>query len=262
MEADGRFDLALFLGGPVRLVTWIDDMPGYVGGADYASATVFDLAPGDHLTGVSRVESGLDIDVLGLSPFDGRFRVNVFDAAGRDLTRRPDGYSGFTAYRSPLRICNLPAGEIFLSLTPLDDRAHWLSQFYDRRDSLAVADPITVPPDGQVGQATVTLVTGGRIRGRLFGPDGEPADGWVVLRVYAAAEPNTILMDLNAWDVSYDRDTGDYAINQLRDGDYKVRGRIHDGPWRYWPGVVTFEEAGVVTIADLGEVTGIDLILP
>jgi hypothetical protein len=262
VTTDGQFDLGLLLGGPVRLVVMIANMPGYVGGADFASATVFDLEPGEQVTGISHVESGLEIDIVGLWPLGVYQHIHIFDAAGRDLTRRPEGYTGFSNFGSPLQICNLPAGEIFVSLTPSDSRALWLPQFYDRQDSLAVADPITVPPDGQVGRTTVTLVTGGRIHGRVLGPDGEPASGSFYLRVYQADDPDTVVAGIASYDGSFDRDTGDYAINQLRNGDYKVRGLAYGGTWIYWPGVVSFEDAGVVTIENLGEVTGIDLTLP
>jgi hypothetical protein len=262
VTADGRFDLALLLGGPLRLVVMSDQIPGYIGGADFASATVFDLEPGEQVIGISYVESGLEIDIVGLSPLGVYHQIHIFDAAGRDLTRHPNGYTGFGNFSSPLQICNLPAGEVFVSLTPSNSRALWLPQFYDRQDSLAVADPITVPPDGQVGRATVTLVTGGQIHGRVLGPDGEPASSGFHLWVYPADDPNTVVSGITSFDGSFDSDTGDYDINGLRNGVYKVRGGAYGGTWIYWPGVVSFEDAGVITIENLGEVTGIDLTLP
>jgi len=262
VAADGSFDLPLLLGGPVRLVVWVEAVPAYVGGVDLASATVFDLASGEHLTGISRVESGLELEFAGYSPFDGSYTIRIYDAAGHDLTRRPDGGGGINQNDRVVALCNLPAGEVFVSVTPNNNRALWMPQFYDRRDSLAVADPIVVPPDGQVVPAMITLVNGGCIRGRLLGGDGLPPAGGFELRVYRAHDPEPMLEGLGSWDVSYDAETGAYAIHQLPNGAYKVRGRLSYGLWRYWPGVESFEEAGVVTIANLGEVTGIDLTFP
>jgi hypothetical protein len=262
VDADGQFAVDLLQGGPVKIVVWIGSMPGYVGGADLASATVYDLAPGDRVTGISRVESGLDIDFAGFSPFDAYYLVRIFDATGRDLTVSPSGMSGFNAYSNFLQLSNLTAGDVFLSLAPSNSRAAWLPQFYDRRDSLAAADPIAVPPDGQVGRLTVTFVTGGRIRGHILGADGEPVSRSFDVQLFAASDSSAYVGDYASWNLDYDHATGAYVLTQLRNGDYKLRARLHASPWRYWPGAESFADAGVVTIENLGEVTGIDLALP
>jgi hypothetical protein len=262
VEPDGQFDAAVLLGGPAKIVIWIDDMPSYVGGPDYDSATIYYLEPGDHVTGISRIESGLTLAVDGLVPLSSYYVVHIFDAAGHDLTRRPTGATGITGYGYRLPISNLTPGMVLVSLAPTSDSAYWLPQFYDRRETLAEADPILVPPDGGIAPVAVALVLGGRIRGHILGPDGEVATRNFDLQLFLAADPDSVVADYDPWDVDYDHQTGAYVIRRLPDGDYKLRARLHASPWRYWPGVESFADAGVITIENLGEVTGIDLTLP
>lgn len=262
-DDDGAFDISLLLGGEARLVTWIDNVPGYFGGPDFESATVFDLRPGGHIAGVERVESALSIDLHGLSLAEPSYRVRLYDADGRDLTRRPNGNSGLSGQGPSFRCSNLLPGTVYLSLTPTNGFALWSSQFYDGGRTLAEADPILIPSGGGIAQIEMTVHEGGRISGRILNDSQEIGWSSIYFEVYLADSPDeAVISRINYWDIPYSFSTGAFVINQLHDGAYKFRARIGNHDWRYWPDADNFSDAGIITITDHGEVTGIDLTLP
>ncbi len=264
-DDDGDFDVRLLGGGTVQLLVAIAGVPGYVGGVDLASATVFDLATGEHRTGVTHVESGLELAFVGdADPDQLQFRYDVYDGTGRVVTRFPNNTSSLQGSTNPLRIPNLPPGEVYLRVVPASLSMTWMPQFYDRRDSLAAADPVTVPAGGQIVQATMTLERGGRIFGRLFTVDGMPCPPWQVdIRLHASDDPSSYLLRYTTdWLDFYDWDTGEYVLTQIPDGAYKVRARHSVGLFGWYPGEEAWDDAGVVVIENHADVTLDDWRLP
>lgn len=260
-ENDGSFAAHLLAGGPLRLVVRIQDTWGYIGGCDLASATVFDLASGEQRTGIAHVESGLELTFAG--DYDAAqpgVYYDVYDNAGRHLLST---YS-LEADANPLRIANLPPGEVRVAVRPAGLLATWQRQYFDRRESLAAADPVTVPAGGQIAQATMILERGGRLRGRLFDTHGEPfSEESLEFCVYASDDSGApIEIYRSYWGSVYDAESGEYVLNQFADGAYKLRARHVDGLFRWYPGVLAWDDAGVIVIEDHAEVVLEDWLLP
>ena len=135
-------------------------------GTDFDSATIFDFETGDAVTGITHVESGLECVLTGVLDGYGA-HVTVYDD-------QRDYLATLWSEGDTLRISNLRPGPVYLSMRPGSGASLWLPQYFDRRDSLAVADPVLIPPDGQIAHGAVTLVTGGRIRGRVLDTMGRP----------------------------------------------------------------------------------------
>jgi hypothetical protein len=263
-EADGSFDVRLLAGGSLQLVVEIGGVPGYVGGVDLATATVFDLALGEQRTGIDHVESGLELSFQDCPDADLAYYFDIYDASGRVLNRLPGSSQRSYGSTNPARIPNLPPGVVYVYLARANTMATWLPQFYDRRDSLAIADPVTVPPGGQIGQATVTLERGGRILGRLFGVGGVPCPPYEVgLRVYSTDDStNPVIWYYAMWDDFYDFETGSYVVNGLPDGAYKLSARHSGGLSHWYPDGVDWDRAGVVVIENHADVVLDDWRLP
>ncbi len=244
---DGSYAFQFLAGGPVRLRVRIDDVNRWIGGNDAETATVFALETGGAIAGISYVESGLDCRLTGETDIWGAF-AELYDDQGRSLgwTRS----SGDT-----LRVSNLPPGNVYLHLRPRTSLALWLEQYYDRRDSLAVADPIAIPPDGQIADAVAVLVRGGRIRGRILDVIGLPPRWYdLAMNLHAPGDSLAAIRGCYFYPDTYDEVTGDYVINQVPDGDYKLRARVKD-VWTWWPHHASFAGGGTVTIENHAEVT-------
>jgi hypothetical protein len=256
---DGAFILEFLTGTTFLLAISSDDIWSYYGGSDLPSATRFELAPGGQIEGLSHVESGLEVVIQGL-PAEGSYhRIELFTAAGRNLGHAPDG-DGYipSSPDSSFQFSNLPAGEIYLSVTPAGSGLDWLPQFFDRRETFAEADPIAIPPAGQIGSVTVSVVTGGQIRGRIHGLDGSPPDLTSFrLELHRADSPHAPTRVLGPWDVFYNSTTGDYRLNRLADGDYKLH-LLLNGYWTWWPAADTWDDATAISILDHGTVEGVD----
>jgi hypothetical protein len=255
--ADGSFEVRLLAGGPLKILVSTQDMTGYVGGFDLDSATLFDVATGEHRTGIAHAESGLELTLAGdYDPTQPDVRFEVFDSAGHRLLNRPD--SGYThvVNVNPLRICNLPPGEVRIAVRPYDMMPIWRGQYFDRRESLETADPVTVPAGGQIVQTTMTVERGASLRGHLLAADGDPfPQPRVEVNVYAADDNGTpIAYYPSHLEGLYNTGSGEYVLNQLPGGAYKLRARYDYGEYSWYPGVLSSDDAGVVVVEDHAEV--------
>ena len=256
---DGTFVLRFLAGAEFRLAIRSDEIWGFLGGSDLDSATEFILAPG-------WPDRGPLARGVGTGGRDRRLAgPNVLSPCYPLRRSGPESPSG-TGRGGPCRFVDRHRPPVFhiaprgsyLSITPEWDATDWLPQFYDRREALAEADPILVPPAGQIGSVAVTVVTGGRIRGRLHGQDGSPPDiSTFRLDVHAADNPLVPLRVLDYWDVNYSLATGDYRLNRLLDGDYKLH-LLLNGYWIWWPAADTWDDATAIAIVDNCTVEGVD----
>lgn len=244
--ADGSFAVALLAGASVRLRVRIGGMYQWLGGADENSATVFDVATGQSLAGIDHVESGLECVMSG-DLDDRRVYGNLYDGQGRNLV-------GSFGENDTLRFSNLPPGPVYLRLMAPND-APWLTQYFDRRDSLAVADPIVIPPDGQIAHVVPVLVPGGRIRGRILDVLGlPPSRQGLEFGVVAAEDSLTVVQEYYPYASLYDEVTGEFNLNQIPDGTFRLRARTKQ-LWSWWPHAASFAGGGTVTVADHAEVS-------
>ncbi len=254
-DPSGRFALRLLAAGIFRLEVRIGGISRWIGGDDFNSATAYPVAPGESVEGISHVESGLEcvFSPDGLPPTY-LYEVYLVDEYGINLP--------VNAFGGPVRVANLAPGTVSLRLSTWDRRATWLPQFWDRKPSLRTADPIVIPGGGGVAHVTATLQKGGRIMGRLRDANGlVPNPSRLFALVHAADDSLRILAVYTNQDFAsglLDIDTGDYMLTQLTDGRYRLRAHLGNDPWTWWPGRASWDSAGVITVEDLADVTGID----
>jgi hypothetical protein len=254
-DAEGAFSIPLLAGGAFRLRVTIGGVRRWVGGDDLESATLFTLDPGQAVTGISHVESGLVCEF----PAGGPVPLEAYDV----VLRSPTGviYDGY-CWTGALRLANLVPGEVFLWVDDWGMSDVWFPQYYDRRETLAAADPIVIPDAGHVAHVTLTLVQGARVFGRLLDAQGRPLNThFMSLLVYGAADSAYVLNVYTNYDFGgplYDESNGDYVLTQLRDGQYRMRASTGDTPWTWWPGRACWDSASVFTIENGADLHGLD----
>jgi hypothetical protein len=256
---DGSFAMRMLAGEAYRIEVNIGGVSQWLGGRSYATATSYPLLPGQTVSGIDHLESGLEciysptslpptyLDDVTLLDDDGNARTLVV-VGGRVVA------------------ANLQPGPVTLRLSAWDRRALWLPQYWDRRATSQAADPIAIPDGGQVAQVMVTLEKGGRILGRLRDAAGnvpDPATLFVV--VHAATDSlgvHAIYTNQDFVAGLFDATSGAYLLTRLADGQYRLRAHIGQDPWIWWPGRAAWDSAGVIGIADHADVPGIDWNLP
>jgi hypothetical protein len=250
VAADGTFAFTFLAGAPLRLRVWIDSVSQWVGGPDFDAATVFDLENGGAITGIDYVESGLECVLTG-DLDDHGFDGVLYDGQGRIL-----GWGWYHA--DTLRFANLRPGPVYLEIVPDSDASLWLPQFFDRRDSLAVADPIMILPDGQIAPVVAVLVRGARIRGRFLDCLGLPPQRVPMVEICAADDSlRLVRSQYLGFNGSYDEVTGDYVITRVPDGTFKLRACTKEA-WTWWPHQPSFAAGGTVTVENHQDVEGVD----
>ncbi len=244
---DGTFVLGLFTPQDVRLRFVSSGVEQWCGGDSFETASVFPLRPGDHITGVTYVESGIEVRLEGPGhQFEYRAEVFVRDETGREFQRD-------TVYGNPFVICNLRPGRHYLRLEGLCDDQIWASQWYDGAPGPADAVPIDLQP-GELRQVVINLVEGGRISGDLLTHDGDRPE-------YARIGIHDGAGDPLCGYPSYVEE-GVYSFRGLADGDYYLAADLlGDDVWWY-PGTTVFAEASAIVISGFGTVSDLDWSLP
>jgi hypothetical protein len=255
----GRYDLMLPLAASVRLRVDNGGVSRWIGGPSYESATTYDVTAGERVSDVNLRESGIScpIDLSG---------VSRFTEAVLTLRTEPDQAAAVTVHWAggpAPSIPNLFPGTYSLQVERRPGSLQsWLSQWYDRRDSLT-ATPITIATEGEVVQVNVRLVEGGKILGRVLPGDGPAAYPWIV--VTSTADSTT------APPLAIDFTTDHFEVMALDDGDYKVGvGYFIPGAQTgsprpatiWWPDASSWGAAQVITIHNHARVEGIDFQLP
>lgn len=255
-DSTGAFSVDLLAGGNVRLEVVIGGVRRWIGGDDFATATLFALALGQQTTGITHVESGLvcEFSAAGVMP---QWRCDVvLRSSSReicDIEIMPgDGFA----------LANLAPGDVYLWVDGWGMTEVWFPQYWDRRENREDADPIAIPGGGGVAHVTMTLEQGARVFGRLLDVQGEPLEtDDLYLMVYAVTDSFNLRHLYTNRDFGgrlYDEDTGDYELTQLRDGQYKMRARAGGPAWTWWPGRACWDSAGAFTIENLADLHGVD----
>ncbi len=255
-DSAGAFSVALLAGGSFRLEVNIEGVRRWIGGDDFASATLFTATPGQQTTGIAHVESGLvcEFSAAGVMP-EGSIDI-ILRSSSRELC--DVGFWSDTGFA----LANLAPGDVYLWIDGWGMTEVWFPQYWDGRENLEDADPIAIPAGGGVAHVTMTLEPGARVLGRLLDLQGEPLEtDNLYLMVYAAADSFNIGRLYTNRDFGrrlYDDDTGDYVLTQLRDGQYKMRARAGDTAWTWWPGRACWDSAGTFTIENLADLHDVD----
>lgn len=243
---DGTFLVHVLVARSVRLRVDFFGVPQWVGGDTFDAATVFALQPGQHVEGVSVVESGIQCELTysGGEPVTGAGLI-VRDESGRTLAVNPSS-------RNPVFIPNLRPGRYFVYTygSCQFDGQTWATQWYEDAESYETATPIDLPP-GQLVPISISLVEGASIEGTLVKPDGQPTGGpiWVT-------GPEGIQLCGR-----YTYQDGAFALHGFGNGDYYIATRFLDETWWY-PGTLRFELAEPIKIRDRASVRGVELRLP
>lgn len=238
---DGAFALLFYAPVRVRLAVklgWLgEEATTWIGGDSYGGATVFDLHPGDRLSDVHLVESGIIARLDGPGEESARFPTAVVvDEAGK-VVRQTTGGQG-----TVVRMAGFRPGTYRLQVAPeRSGDEDWLPQWYDRAESLAAATPITIASEGELVDLTVHLIPAGRIAGEVERPDGTPMEG---ADVYVTVGDTNI----RRIPIGQTERGGVFLLRGLRDGNYRVGTKGESG-WIYWhPGTAKWDSATVVRI--------------
>ena len=253
VSRDGRFSLYQFVIAPVRIRVKFDGAVRWIGGEDFYTARVFDLAPGEEITDVSLRESGIICRLEGPSVTPETYaRVKVMDAGGTVVADK------YHMTGDVITISGLRAGVWFLRVEPADGGTLWAPQWFDQKPSLAAASPLVLTSEGEVTTVTVRVQEGGRISGEVRTRAGQPVERVIVLApADGSVEPRGV--------ASSDPGSGEFTVVGLEDGDYRIGAGRYDGstaqPWWY-PGASDPDSAQVVSIRNHEEVTGLKWRLP
>jgi hypothetical protein len=258
-DDDGVFVLSDYFHRPVRLKVGIGSYGQWIGGDDFASATVFDLSSGVDVTGIEFVESGLSCELTNGSEFESsRIRHRLYDLTGQQYHHSNEsvGYSRPEQFG----IANLKPGTYYLFIEPAHGDALWLPRFYGGVKTLAEATPIVIEPGGKTTSISMSLLAGGQIQGTLITSAGDcpyyhDIEFWVAPADCDVSE----IYKTHCW--TYDWDTGAFSLNSLEDGFYRIGVRYIDGAVNWYPGVEILADADELTITGHNTVDDIDFTL-
>ncbi len=249
VDEAGAFTLDLLRPRPVRILIRQNTMAHYLGGPDFATATVYDPQPGQTITGVDEADCALTLDT-GLETV---YWQPVFEVLTAD---------GLTSlgqiHRDPVGdlfvVPNLWPGTFLLRiLSPYHGLAPWLDQWYPGTLDVDLATPITLTDPGQILPLAMTLLEGGSISGRL------------VEKYILVPYPHVVVTtadDPSVWGTANPHGIEqEYEVLGLPDGDYRLGQTLayatSDTIW--YPGTTDWTEAAVITITDGADVAGIDI---
>jgi len=249
-NGDGSFTCGFLLTQTVRLLSNYRGVTQWIGGDSFETATVFDLGPGDRITGVTLVESGLRVQLDG--PGDLAFHeptITVRDEAGREYF--PETYD-----ENPISICNLSPGRYYLHVDGYCRDEVWAPQWYGGSETFEGAVPIDLA-EGEFRPITLDLIEGGRIEGNVLRADGT-RPRWAEYSLFdATGEPRC-----EGWTQWREFDEGRYRFRGLADGEYYPAVRVANNEVWWYPGTFDFAEAQPVSIANHAPVTDVDWRLP
>jgi hypothetical protein len=257
----GSFGVDIYLPGPVKLCVTQAGVEQWIGGPTFEEATTFQLEAGETISGVELVQCGLrlsiDAPVRDLESVDVRF----YDPVGLTLLAT---FSSDYESDMVLGVPNLRPGDYLMHVSPRrPGTVAWRPQWYDRATSPEGAQPITLTAAREVLALPLLLEPGGVVRGTvLMDPDAR-RDYYIIV---------TPAGDRTPWGYSYAWDSGPaFAVLGLPDGDFKIGaypiGANPSWEWpgpapaatRWYPGGVAWDDAGVITIVDGGDIEGVEL---
>ena len=247
-DQDGSYELVVLAPEPVKvLATDYNDVSWWVGGDSFAEAQVFDLHPGDQVTGVDGAAAGFRLDLTG----PGHYLAHEFDL--RILDEAGDAVAENRYYSSPVSVCNLPPGRYFVQVDGYCQKQTWAGQWYPGVDSRDEAMPIDLAA-GEYRRLEMSLDPGGTIAGEMRNGDGDlvAIDNLGVFDAYG--EP--VCVDYRNW---RDFQDGRFSFPGLANGTYLLGLRRWSYDYEIWwyPGTWNLIEAVPLLIEDHGEISGL-----
>lgn len=236
LESDGTFQL-LTRGQRVRLLVQFEGSRRWYGGKTFEEATFFEPRPGSTESVLIR-DSGIAGRINRAEEPNGYgygSLVEVFGAEG-DLAAETSIQNGL------FFVPNLVPGSYFVHFP---GQSGWIEQWHDHAASLSEATPIVLTDEGNVERVDFDLDEGGRLSGRIAGPEGRP-----ILSAYFRLTRSTSAETLRGgFHASVD---GTFRIAGLEDGAYKLGIETPRGQTTWYPGTADWDSAGVLTIVDHG----------
>lgn len=254
-EEDGSFDLILYRPRPVKLLVTHMGVPQYIGGPDFASATVFAPAAGQAVTGITLESCAVTLDTsLPLGAISGQADFHIYTADGQILLGT---VSGQWCFKSTYILPNLWPGAFLVKAdfpgSSSFGRYAWIPQWYPGVADLADAEPVVLSQPGEVLPLTMTVLEGGSIAGELTG-EPDPDDRWHVLATTADEAAVWGSNDIFGPETAYN-------LIGLPDGDWKVGVTpiMTPGDTIWYPGTTDWSAATAITIENGSAVEGIDI---
>lgn len=261
VESDGRFALDVMLPEPVKLFVRQGDIDQWIGGPDFQTAEVFELQPGETISGVEFAQSGIHFFVDAPASATGTGNVEIY---------RPDNMEMVASVRHtfPVRhlaVANLWPGDYLIRVSPADGdigKARWFGQWFDGVETADQAQVVSITEHGEIVSLDLTLEIGGGIRGSAKTATGYLFNYYVVV---TPADEKTSLSDqaISFWFEP------NYEFWGLPDGDFKI-GFMTSNPQVdpisdetvWYPGTTDWDQADVLEIREAGIIDGVDIILP
>jgi len=250
VDSAGDFTCGFLLPRTVLLRSNYRDLVQWIGGDSFETARVFDLQPGDRITGVSVIESGIRILLDG--PGDlvyHRPSVIIRDDSGWEF--HPYTYSD-----NPFSICNLKPGRYYVQVEGYCDDEVWARQWYGGAESQAGATPIDLA-EGELHQIVMELVQGGRIEGNLVREDGSQPYAIEFSLFDAGGEP--LCSGYSPWRYF---DKGEFKFQGLVNGDHFLGVRTAGDKIWWYPGTWEFTAASPLSIVNHEAIIDVDWVLP
>ena len=248
---------------PVKILVAQGGIIHWIGGTDFATATVFPLAAGEVTSGIRFETCGLTVTSTDpLKTFD-HVTIELYDAA-ESTEAISETYSSGSLHT--LGLSNLLPGSYRVRIQPSRGSCRWLPQWFDGATAFDEAETITIGAPGEIVPLAVELEAGGVIRGTIRAPPEDRQETFWLL-VTSAAAPSDCWTSLRN-----NRVVRDFEIFGLPDGDWKIGvtrrhlfGGCPDslpGDMRWYPGTPDWEAATAIEIRDHAEIGGIELPAP
>ena len=247
---DGTFTCGFLLPQPVFLRSRYHGVDQWVGGGSFDTARMFDLEPGDRITGVAVVESGIKVLLDG--PGDLVFHrptITIRGASGDEFYPDPD-------WENPFTVNNLRPGRYYLYLEGYCKNEIWAHQWFGGTETIDGAIAIDLA-EGELRQISMTLIEGGRIEGNLLRASGTRPRKVNYGLFDPAGEP--VCSEYLQWRLF---DHGVFKFQGLADGDYFLGVRIGGDEIWWYPGTREFTEASPLPVENHGTLTDINWTLP
>lgn len=257
----GAWVMTVIPAGPVRLRLVSGGIVRWIGGEDFASATVFTAASGETLQVPEEVESAIVLHLEGpREEIDYGPLIEVRDSTGT-LLGQVGRQCDYCRSGNRFAIGNLRRGSYYVRLSPQRTSlsSTWSSMWLHQALTLAEATPIRVSYTGEIVPVIVHLWPAAVIRGRLL--TQQPASyRWVEVRITAASDT------LRSLATRYlPEPTEPFAFSGMESGSYLLCATfLMSGHSRrlWYPGVSWAAQAQPVRIDTPGQEQDVEWSLP
>ncbi len=261
VDDDGGFALDLYLPRPFRLTIRTGSTVQWIGGSGPDDATIFRPEPGQSITDLDLVSSGLRLRVTTDDQF-GEFHSVHFELC--DPGSLSPVFSWYSSLSAQMGVAGLPVGTWLLHVSHpyYYSSATWRSQWFDRAAGPASAAPIVVPAGGGVAVLELVLERGGAIIGTATSAAG---DSSYVQALLTSADHCAVLDKYYFYLYR-----GVFHFGGLDDGLYRVGIAPGDGDWVgegmppppdtvWYPGTTDWAAATDIAIVAADTVRGLSI---